>query len=154
MNCDCSFRKMHGTFKMKAIIAAGNETNFGMNFHSTVNIQNPIYKTKCTISEVILDRSCFPSKSMAWCFFKWKTRSIQYASASDYLKIRNKNCFGLLTKLHKGASNNSCEFTNPNNVPIWVGGWGSGNQVQKKICTPRNTVFICDLFKSYFYSFK
>ena len=79
---------MHGTFKITAIIAAGNGENSGVNFHITVNIQNFIYKTKCTISEVILNRSCFPLKYMAW-----------YASANDYHNIRNGNLFQFTHKV-------------------------------------------------------
>ena len=54
--------------------------------------------------------------------------------------------------LIKGASHNSCRCTNPNNIRIWVGGWVLGYQVfgfpgKKKICTPRNTVFVHDFLK-------
>ena len=48
--------------------------------------------------------------------------------------------------------------TNPNSVRIQVGGFVSGNQVyefllKKKICTPRNTVFIHDFFRSFLFIF-
>ena len=53
---------------------------------------------------------------------------------------------------NKGASNNSYRFTNLN-VWILVGGWVLRNQVfrfpvKKTIRTPRNTVFIHDIFKN------